>query len=156
MIEGSEGLIGFLGLSLATASTGGIFRPGQWYETLAKPWWRPPSWAFGPAWAVLFVCIAVSGWLVWKAPGATTLALGVFGLQLVLNAAWSPIFFGLRRPDWAFAEILLLWLSIAACIALFHPIDARAAWLLVPYLAWVSFAATLNFAMWQLNRERIR
>ena len=76
-------------------------------------------------------------------------------VQLLLNAAWSPIFFGLRRPDLAFIEIIMLWFSIVVTIAAFHPINAAAAWLLLPYLAWVTFAAALNFAVWHLNRGRV-
>ena len=89
---------------------------------------------------------------MWSAAGVG-LALAVYGAQLLLNAAWTPIFFGLRRPDLAFVEIVALWVSIALTIALFHPVNAAAAWLLVPYLAWVTFAAALNFAVWRLNPE---
>jgi translocator protein len=97
--------------------------------------------------------IAVSGWLVWREFGfaAAALPFAIYFVQLILNAAWTPIFFGLHRPDLAFFEIVLLWLSIVATIAFFHPLNAGAAWLLLPYLAWVTFAATLNLAIWQLN-----
>ena len=148
------GLLGFVGACLVVSTTGAFFRPGEWYEHLAKPRWRPPNRVFAPAWAVLYLCIAVSGWLVWREAGFADAAvpLAVYAAQLVLNAAWSAIFFGLRRPDLAFAEIVALWLSIAATIAAFHPVHRGAAWLLVPYLCWVGFAAALNFAMWRLNR----
>jgi tryptophan-rich sensory protein len=147
------GLAGFVLANFAVATSGGFFRPGDWYERLAKPRWRPPNWLFAPAWAVLYVTIAVSGWLVWREAGfaGAGLALAVYGVQLLLNAAWSAIFFGMRRIDLAFGELVLLWLSIAATIALFHPIHPGAAWLLVPYLCWVTFAGALNFAILRRN-----
>ncbi|QXM25432.1 tryptophan-rich sensory protein [Elioraea tepida] len=151
-------LAGFLLACFLAASTAAVYRPGPWYESLRKPWWRPPNWLFPPAWAVLYVMIATSGWLVWRERGfvGAALPLAVWGLQLVLNALWSPIFFGLRRLDLAFCELVLLWLSIAACILLFAPISAASAWLMAPYLAWVSFAGMLNYAVWQMNRPRNR
>ena len=148
------GLLGFLGACFAVSTTGAVFRPGEWYERLAKPWWRPPNWVFAPAWAVLYLCIAVSVWLVWRAAGFADAAvpLAIYAVQLALNAAWSAIVFGLRRPDLAFAEIVALWLSIAATITAFYPVHPGAAWLLAPYLCWVTFAAALNFAVWRPNR----
>ena len=103
---------------------------------------------------MLYLCIAVSGWLVWREAGFAGAVgpLAVYGVQLLLNTAWSAIFFGMRRPDLAFVEIVALWLSILATIVAFHPVHAGAAWLLLPYLCWVSFAAALNFAVWRLNR----
>lgn len=147
-------LIGFVSACFLAATTGAVFRPGDWYERLAKPSWRPPNWLFAPVWTILYLTIAVSGWLVWRKSGfaGAALPLAIYLVQLVLNAAWTPIFFGLRRPDLAFIEIVMLWLSIVATIAAFHPVNAAAAWLLVPYLAWVTFAAALNFAVWRLNR----
>ena len=147
-------LIGFVGACLLAATTGAAFPPGDWYERLAKPSWQPPNWLFPPAWAVLYLTIAVSGWLVWRKVGfaGAVLPLAIYLVQLVLNAAWSPIFFGLRRPDLAFIEVIMLWMSIVATIAAFHCVNATAAWLLLPYLAWVTFAAALNFAVWRLNR----
>ena len=101
---------------------------------LATPPWRPPNWLFGPAWAVLYLTIATSGWLVWRTAGlaGAALPLAIYLMQLVLNAAWTPIFFGLHRPDLAFVEIVVLWLSIVATMAAFHPVNAAAAWLLLP------------------------
>lgn len=150
----SLGLLGFIGACLLVSTTGAFFRPGAWYERLRKPWWRPPNWVFAPAWGVLYLCIAASGWLVWREAGFAGAAapLAIYAVQLVLNAAWSAIFFGLRRPDLAFAEIVALWLSIVATMAAFFPVHAGAAWLLAPYLCWVSFAAALNLAVWRLNR----
>jgi tryptophan-rich sensory protein len=143
-------LLGFLGACFVAASTGAIFKPGAWYEGLAKPPWRPPNWLFGPAWAVLYTLIAVSAWLVWQEVGFGA-ALVVWSVHLVINAGWSWVFFGLRRPDLAFGWILLLWASIAATIAAFAPVSALAAALLAPYLAWVSFAAVLNLSIWRRN-----
>ncbi len=146
-------LAAFFGVCFLTASSGAIFKPGAWYENLAKPWWRPPNWLFPPAWTVLFVTIAVAGWLVWRVAGlrGATAAFAIYGIQLILNFIWSALFFGLRRPDLAFAEVILLWLSILATILVFYPIDALAGLLLLPYLCWVTFAAALNGKMWQLN-----
>lgn len=147
-------LIGFVAANFAAASMGAIFRPGEWYEGLIKPSWRPPNRLFAPVWTILYLTIAFAGWLVWRKAGlaGAALPLTVYLVQLVLNAAWTPIFFGLHRPGAAFIEIVLLWASIGATIILFHPIDALAAWLMAPYFAWVSFAAALNFAIWHLQR----
>ena len=147
-------LMGFVGACFLAAATGASFPPGDWYERLAKPPWRPPNWLFGPAWAILYLTIAVSGWLVWRTAGlaGAVLPLAIYLVQLVLNAAWTPIFFGLHRTDLAFIEIVVLWLSIVATMATFHPVNAAAAWLLLPYLLWVTFAAALNFTVWRLNR----
>jgi tryptophan-rich sensory protein len=133
--------------------SGAVFKPGAWYEGLAKPPWRPPNWLFGPAWALLFLMIATAGWLVWGRAGfaGASLALSIYGVQLLLNAAWSGFFFGMRRMDLALADLCLLWLSILGCIITFWPIDERSAWLMVPYLAWVSFAGVLNWTMWRMN-----
>jgi len=149
-------LIGFIGACLLAARVGAAYRPGDWYEQLRKPAW-PPNWVFPPAWAVLYLTIAVSGWLVWRTSGSAGAALpfAICLLQLVLNAAWSPIFFGIRRPDLAFMEIVILWFSIVATIATFHSLNAVAAWLLLPYLGWVTFAAALNFTIWRMNRGSV-
>lgn len=144
----------FLLACFGVATTAAVYRPGPWYEALRKPWWRPPNWLFPPAWTVLYVMIATAGWLVWRERGfaGAALPLAVYAGQLLLNGLWSPIFFGLKRLDLAFYELLLLWLSIAACILLFAPISAAAAWLMMPYLAWVSFAGALNWTVWRMNR----
>lgn len=149
------GLIGFIAACFFVALTGALFRPGDWYERLAKPTWRPPNRLFAPVWTFLYFTIAISGWLVWRQAGfaGAALPLAIYALQLVLNAAWTPIFFGLHRIDLGFLDIILLWLSIIATLALFFPIHGVAALLLLPYLAWVTFAAALNFAVWRLNRQ---
>ena len=146
-------LAGFIAACFLAAMIGAFFRPGEWYERLRKPSWRPPNRLFAPVWTALYVMIAVSGWLVWREAGfaGAALPLSVYALQLVLNAAWTPLFFGLHRPDLGFVDIVLVWLSIVATIVLFMPINIGAALLLVPYLAWVTFAAALNFAVWRLN-----
>ena len=147
-------LLGFIAACFFAALTGALFRPGDWYERLVKPAWRPPNRLFAPVWTILYFTIAISGWLVWREAGfaSAALPLAIYALQLVLNAAWTPLFFGLHRPDLGFIDIVLVWLSIIATIAFFFPIDAAAALLLLPYLAWVTFAAALNFAVWRLNR----
>lgn len=149
-------LLGFVAVNFLTALSGAFFKPGEWYRGLAKPSWNPPDWAFAPAWAVLYIMIAVSGWMVWREAGfaGATLPLAVYGVQLLFNAGWSAVFFGLKRPDLAFVEVVGLWLSILATIIVFLPISTTAGLLLLPYLAWVSFAATLNFTIWRLNPVR--
>lgn len=144
-------------LACAAAATPGIvFRPGAWYRALAKPSWCPPNWLFGPVWLVLYISLAVSGWLVWRQAGldAAKPALIIYAVQLFLNGLWSTVFFGLRRPDLAFAEIVVLWSSALATIAAFFPINPTAAYILIPYAAWVSFAVMLNFSVWRLNPGR--
>ncbi|MFU0504677.1 TspO/MBR family protein [Pseudaminobacter sp. NGMCC 1.201702] len=146
-------LLGF-GVASFAAGIGGIaFRPGEWYQRLNKPSWRPPDWLFGPVWTFLYLTIALAGWLVWQEAGfgGAELPLSVYGIQLLLNAAWSPIVFGLHRIGWALAEMVFLWLSIVATIILFYPIHTAAAALLVPYLCWVSFALLLNLSVWRRN-----
>jgi translocator protein len=150
------GLIVFMLGCGAAAIPGFVFRPDVWYRKLKKPSWRPPDWLFGPVWLVLYISIAVSGWLVWRQAGfdGAALALSVYVLQLLLNGLWSVAFFGVRRPDLALLEILCLWLSIIATIALFHQIQSTAAYVLIPYVLWVTFAVALNFSIWRLNPAR--
>jgi tryptophan-rich sensory protein len=147
------GLAGFVLLVVVVASTGAMFKPGAWYEALAKPLWTPPNWLFPVAWTILYLMIAVAGWLVWREAGLAGAgpALTLYFLQLILNAAWSWLFFGLHRMDLAMIDIVALWLAVAATIAAFYAVSLLAALLLVPYLAWVSYAAALNFAIWQAN-----
>jgi translocator protein len=137
----------------SAAAIGGLFMPGEWYAQLAKPEWTPPDWVFAPVWTVLYTVMAVAGWLVWRTRGlgGAQQAFTFFGAQLILNAAWSWIFFGRQQPGLAAIEIVMLWVAIAATIVAFWRIRPMAGALLLPYLAWVSFAAALNFAIWRLN-----
>jgi translocator protein len=135
------------------AGTGGLATAPSipdWYTGLAKPSWTPPSWVFGPVWSVLYLSTAVAAWLVWRR-GNALVPMTLFGIQLVFNAAWSWLFFGLHSPGAAFIDIVLLWISITATTALFWRRSTLAGILFVPYLIWVSFAAVLNFAIWRLN-----
>ena len=148
--------LGFFCLAcLLAAGLGSLFTMvslGSWYATLVKPSWNPPSWLFGPVWTVLYALMGVAGWLVWRRGGpAIRPALQWFAVQLVLNVGWSAVFFGLQMPGLAFAEILVLWLAIAATLMTSWRVSRAAGILLVPYLLWVSFAAVLNFAIWRLN-----
>lgn len=128
---------------------------GPWYYALRKPSWQPPDWAFGPAWTTIFLCAAVAFVLAWRSPESTTAdrtrLLQVYALNAVLNVLWSALFFRWRRPDWALLEILPLWLSIIAVAAAVASRRPTAAWLLAPYVLWVSFAAVLNAAIVRLN-----
>lgn len=126
---------------------------GPWYNSLIKPDWTPPDSWFGPVWSALYFMIAIAGWLAWKHSSGSgrQKAMLIYGVQLGLNFAWSFIFFGTRAIGAAFAEILLLWLVIVLTILYFYKLSRTAAWLLVPYVLWVSFAAFLNFHFWKLN-----
>jgi uncharacterized protein YbjT (DUF2867 family)/tryptophan-rich sensory protein len=146
----------FLVICLGTAGLGAAvtnLSVGEWYASLAKPSWNPPNWVFGPIWTALYVGMALAAWLVWRRRrfADVSLPLILFGVQLFLNAAWSALFFGMRNPGIAFADIVLLWLAIVATIVTFGRVSALAATLLVPYLAWVSFATALNWSIWRLN-----
>ncbi|MFB9114979.1 TspO/MBR family protein [Xanthomonas arboricola pv. corylina] len=151
------GLFGWLVLSYAVAGLGAkaSIQAASFYAELARPVWAPPGWLFGPVWTVLYGMMAVSVWLVWRrgSRAGTRPALGLFVLQLTLNGLWSWLFFAWQLGAWAFADIVALWLVLAGTIAVFAKRQALAAWLLVPYLAWVSFAAALNFSVWQLNPQ---
>jgi translocator protein len=150
------GLVAWLAICFAAAAIGSaVTAPNidNWYAQLAKPAWNPPNWVFGPVWTILYILMAVAAWLVWKRHGlaGARTALAVFIIQLVLNAAWSWIFFGLHRPGVAFFEVLGLAAAILATMILFFRRSVLAGVLLVPYFLWVSFASVLNFAIWKLN-----
>ena len=140
----------FAAIVFAAASSGALFKPDDWYFALRKPSWTPPPIAFPIVWSVLYIAIAVAGWLVWREAGVSA-ALVAWGLQIVLNAAWSWLFFGLRRVGVAFAEVIALLASIVAFIVLAQPVSSAAALLFLPYLVWVATAAALNLRILQLN-----
>lgn len=149
------GLLAWLALTFLAPLAGNVAGRDAFgfYGQLVQPSWAPPAWLFGPVWTVLYALMAVAAWLVWKRGGwrAPRWPLALYLVQLGLNAAWTPIFFGLRAPGWALADMALLWMAIVATVASFHRAQPLAAWLLAPYLGWVSFAAALNFALWRLN-----
>jgi len=150
------GLAVCLAACFGAAALGGLVTGpavGTWYQEIRKPSFSPPNWVFGPVWTLLYAMMAVAAWLVWRQSAAAgrSVPLVLFGVQLALNAAWSLIFFGLRSFGGAFADIVALWLAIVATLVAFLRVSAVAGLLLVPYLAWVSFAAVLNFAIWRLN-----
>jgi tryptophan-rich sensory protein len=151
------GLIGWLLLAFAAAGAGGFAsaNAGEIYGELTQPSWAPPGWWFGPVWTVLYAMMGVAAWLVWRERGfgGARAALILFIVQLAVNGLWSWLFFVWRQGALAFGEILLLWLLIAATIVLFWRVNKVAATLLIPYLAWVTFAAVLNFALWRLNPQ---
>ena len=151
-------LIGFLTACFAVAGLGSVITTAQtisggWLETLDKPFFSPPSWLFGPVWTILYFLIAISGWLVWRQSGfsGARVAMLLFFGQLALNFLWTAIFFGLRAPGLALVEIVILWGAILLTALTFRSLSRLAAVLLLPYLAWVTFAAVLNVAIWWLN-----
>ena len=149
------GLVGWLLLSFVVSAVGAVasIQAKSFYIQLVQPAWAPPPSVFGPVWTVLFVMMAVAAWLVWCEGGfrENRLALGLFGLQLGLNALWSWLFFAWNRGGMAFVDIVLLWLAIVGTVMLFWRVRALAGVLLIPYLLWVSFASVLNYALWRLN-----
>ena len=155
-------VLGFIGWALLTftAAAVGAFAtadaPG-FYAELARPSWSPPAWVFGPVWSILYALMAVSAWLVWRDRrfAGARVALALFVVQLAANALWSWLFFALHRGDLAFAEVLILWCLIVATIVSFRRINALAAMLLYPYLAWSTFASALTFTVWRLNPDAL-
>lgn len=164
-------LLGSILLCMGAAALGSLATApaiGGWYRSISKPDWTPPDAVFGPVWTALYLTMAVAAWLVWRTGFASNdqstdpvrgtrvsvrFALALFALQLALNVAWSWIFFGMRSPGWAALEIAALWLAIAATTIAFFSRSRLAGWLMTPYLAWVTFAAALNVAIWQMNLD---
>jgi len=149
-------LAGFVILCLAASALGAavtVSATGSWYDELAKASWNPPPWVFGPVWTVLYVMMGVATWLVWRqgASAARRRAMSVFAIQLTLNVLWSYLFFGFHLPLAALIEMGVLWLAIAVTLRAFARLSAPAGWLLVPYLAWVTYALSLNGAIVVLN-----
>lgn len=147
-------LVAFV-LAFVVAVVGGLTTDtGPWYQSLRQPPWKPPDWAFAPAWTAIFALAALAGARAWQAERAPRWREGMLALFLAnafLNVLWSLLFFRLHRPDWALWEVALLWLSVLALIVYVAPRSRAAAWLLVPYLVWVAFAAWLNLAVVRLN-----
>ena len=143
-------LIPFVLLVMVAAGSGAVFQTGPWYEALNKPVWTPPNWLFPVAWTVLYFMIAIAGWLAWKADGIGP-AVIVWGAGLVLNALWSYFMFGRHDIALALVDVTGLWIATALFIGLTWTVAPTAAYLFVPYLVWVSFAAALNFEVWRLN-----
>jgi len=146
----------FVAVCLAVAGMGAIFTAGSvrdWYPTIQKPSWTPPSWLFGPVWTILYCMMAIAAWLVWRRKEFVyvNISLALFVFQLILNAAWSPLFFGLKNPLAGLLDIVPLWAAILATLISFWKISPAAGVLLAPYLLWVSFATALNFAIWKMN-----
>ncbi len=157
-------LVGWIALSGVAGAAGAIasLNARDFYASLVRPGWAPPGWVFGPVWSVLYLLMGIAAWLVWRERPAGTAesaarnrGLQLFVAQLVPNALWTWLFFAWRRGALAFAEILILWLAIAATMWLFARVHRVASWCLVPYLAWVTFATALTWAMWQGNPGRL-
>lgn len=155
LVQGA-GLLGWLVLCFAASAVGALasIDAGSSYRELESPAWGPPGWVFGPVWTFLYLTMAIAAWLVWREPAGRrerVLALGLFMVQLALNALWSWLFFVWKLGGVAFLEVVLLWLLIAATMAAFWRIRRLAALLLVPYLLWVTFATALTWALWRAN-----
>ncbi len=151
-----------IALPLGVGAVAGLFTTPEisgWYQTINKPTWQPPNWVFGPVWTVLYIMMGIAFYLVWKSaaapPGKKRMAITLWIIQLVFNFFWSFIFFKQHQIDWALGEILLLWFFILLTILYFARISKTAAWLMVPYIVWVSFASLLTFSIYELNTAQI-
>ena len=147
-----------VGVPVGVGAIAGLFTAtgvNSWYQTIEKPTWQPPGWVFGPVWTVLYILMGIAFYLVWKsnaAPKLKRMAITLWIIQLVFNFLWSFIFFTRHQIDWALAEILVLWFFILLTILYFGRINKVAAWLMVPYISWVSFASLLTFTIYELNK----
>ncbi|MFT3933454.1 MAG: TspO/MBR family protein [Chitinophagaceae bacterium] len=145
-------------LTVGIGLLGGLFTAPEiqgWYAHINKPSWNPPNWLFGPVWTLLYVLMGIAFYKVWKTTTTADKkqwAIIIFIAQMALNFIWSYIFFNQHQPGWAFVDIVVLWLAIICTIIAFSRINSGAAWLLVPYISWVSFAAILNYVIWQMNK----
>lgn len=151
------GAAGWLALTFAAAWLGVRFLPDEWYRRLNKPAWNPPDQIFAPVWTLLYLLMAIAAWLVWRQHGfaGAVVPLTLYVIQLLLNAAWTWLFFGRHRIGAALADILVLWLVILATLISFWRLGPLAGILLAPYLAWVSFATALTWTIWRMNRTPI-
>ena len=151
------GLLGWLLLCFAVSGIGAFasIQAESFYQQLTQPAWAPPAWVFGPVWTTLYAMMAVSAWLVWRINGfrAQSVALTLFLIQLALNCLWSWLFFAWHLGSLSFIDIILLWIFIVLTLLAFWRVHLLAGLLLIPYLAWVSFAALLNYTIWQLNPQ---
>ena len=155
VLNQSVGLAGWLTVTFIAAAIGAVAsaQAGAFYGQLVRPFWAPPGWLFGPVWTVLYVLMAVAAWLVWRQSSgrSAAVALGLFVAQLAANALWTWLFFVWNQGAWAFVEVVLLWVLIALTVASFYRHSVLAAALLLPYLAWVTFAVALTWTTWRLN-----
>lgn len=142
----------FFAACAAAGATGAMFPPGAWYNALSKPSWTPPNWLFPVAWTTLYVCMSAAGALAASSEGAG-LALALWALQIAVNTLWTPVFFGLRRIKAGMVVLGALWLSVVACTVALWAVTPLAGILFLPYVAWVSVAAALNWSVMQLNPE---
>ena len=144
-------------IPLLVGAVAGLFTSSGvkgWYALANKPWFNPPDWIFAPVWTGLYIMMGIAFFLIWRAAADKKIkqtAMILFVVQLVINFFWSFIFFKLQQPGWAFAEIILMWVTILLTILSFGKISSTAAWLMVPYICWVSFALVLNYSIWKLN-----
>lgn len=147
------GMAFWIMLTFGVAAIASQFQPGAWYTTIAKPSWTPPGWLFGPVWGLLYLAMSVSAWLIWRQRTRISVALplGFYLAQLLLNGLWSWLFFGRQLIGTALVDLFILVLLIAMTSLLFMRIDKKAGILLLPYLAWASFATVLNLQIWRLN-----
>jgi tryptophan-rich sensory protein len=146
-------LVATLGATFLVAAIASQFMPGEWYQQLTKPAWTPPNWVFGPVWTILYAAMAVAAWLVWRNRSIAEVSrpLALFAVQLVLNGLWSYLFFGRQMIGMAFIDIMALWLLIILTTVVFWRYNRYAGILFVPYVLWVTYAATLNFQLMRLN-----
>ena len=153
----SLGLVGWFIVSFTASAVGAVasIQAKSFYGQLVQPEWAPPSYVFGPVWTVLYALMAIAAWLVWRSGGFHTnrVAMSLFMVQLALNALWSWLFFAWQRGALAFVDIVLLWVLIVVTLVSFWRVRPLAGALLIPYLLWVSFAAALNYSLWQLNPQ---
>jgi translocator protein len=149
------GFIGWLVVAFAAAAIGAMasVHAADFYGQLARPGWAPPAWLFGPVWSVLYLLMGIASWLVWRERGFNEARLALYLAQLAANALWSWLFFAWRQGQWSFVEIVVLWVLIVCTIWSFWRVRPIAGILLLPYLAWVTFASALAFKTWQLNMQ---